>query len=159
MELTAAFIGGQREGEPRHRVLVVNLEGTSGHIEPIELRDAQYAAVPKDAAGYVALAGRIKAHIAKLPGSLGAILPVNLPRQYGLNLTSASRFVGRLPELWRVYSALQGAESAIISGTSGTGLAQLSGLGGLGKSLLAEEYALRFGAAYPGGISSSGIRK
>ena len=25
MELTAAFIAGQREGEPRHRVLVVNL--------------------------------------------------------------------------------------------------------------------------------------
>ena len=31
-------------------------------------------------------------------------------------------------------------------------MAQLSGMGGVGKSLLAEEYALRFGAAYPGGI-------
>ena len=30
--------------------------------------------------------------------------------------------------------------------------AQVRGLGGIGKSLLAEEYALRFGAAYPGGI-------
>jgi hypothetical protein len=29
---------------------------------------------------------------------------------------------------------------------------QLRGLGGIGKTLLAEEYALRFGAAYPGGI-------
>ena len=28
----------------------------------------------------------------------------------------------------------------------------MSGLGGQGKSLLAEEYALRFGAAYPGGV-------
>ena len=28
----------------------------------------------------------------------------------------------------------------------------MSGLGGVGKSLLAEEYALRFGAAYPGGV-------
>ena len=28
----------------------------------------------------------------------------------------------------------------------------MRGLGGVGKSLLAEEYALRFGAAYPGGV-------
>ena len=28
----------------------------------------------------------------------------------------------------------------------------MSGLGGVGKSLLAEEYALHFGAAYPGGV-------
>ena len=31
-------------------------------------------------------------------------------------------------------------------------MAQVSGMGGVGKSLLAEEYALRFGAAYPGGV-------
>ena len=31
-------------------------------------------------------------------------------------------------------------------------IAQVRGFGGIGKSLLVEEYALRFGAAYPGGI-------
>jgi hypothetical protein len=37
-------------------------------------------------------------------------------------------------------------------GESPGGLAQVSGMGGVGKSLLVEEYALRFSAAYPGGL-------
>jgi Tetratricopeptide repeat/TIR domain len=152
MELTAAFLAAQREGDPRRRVLVINPEGAPTHIEPIELRDAQYAGAPVNAAGYAALAKRIKAHLATLAEPLGAILPIAPPSQYGLKLAGASRFVGRLPELWRIHSALHASESAIISSTSGAGLAQVSGLGGIGKSLLAEEYALRFGAAYPGGI-------
>lgn len=152
MELTAAFLAAQREGDPRRRVLVVNPEGVATHIEPIELRDAQYAGAPADAAGCVALAKRIRDHIGTLAGALGAILPIAPPSQYGLRLAGASRFVGRLAELWRIHSALHAGESAIISGTSAAGLAQVSGLGGIGKSLLAEEYALRFGAAYPSGI-------
>jgi Tetratricopeptide repeat/NB-ARC domain len=67
-------------------------------------------------------------------------------------LAGASRFVGRTRDLWQVHSALHGAESAIITATTASGLAQVSGMGGVGKSLLAEEYALRFGAAYPGGV-------
>src|SRR5262249_6189455 len=34
----------------------------------------------------------------------------------------------------------------------GPGVTVVSGLGGVGKSLMAEEYALRFAAAYPGGV-------
>jgi tetratricopeptide (TPR) repeat protein len=152
MELTAAFLAVQRAGDPRRRVLVVNPEAAPGHIEPIELRDAQYAAAPLDAAGYTTLAKRIAAHVGSLPGALGGILPIVPPSQYGLKLTGANRFVGRLPDLWRIHSALHATESAIISGASAAGLVFVNGLGGVGKSLLAEEYALRFGAAYPGGI-------
>jgi len=67
-------------------VLVVNPEGTLAHIEPIELRDAQYAGAPTDAESYAG------------SPSILAIVP---PSQYGLKLTGASRFVGRLPDLWR----------------------------------------------------------
>jgi tetratricopeptide (TPR) repeat protein len=100
----------------------------------------------------MALARRIATHLAGFPGPLGSILPIVPPRQYGLRLTGATRFVGRLPDLWRIHSALHPGESAIISGASAAGLVFVNGLGGVGKSLLAEEYALRFGAAYPGGI-------
>src|SRR5262249_36620951 len=74
------------------------------------------------------------------------------PQQYGRKLAASRGFVGRVPDLWKLHSALHGAETAIITGESPTGLAQVSGMGGVGKSLLAEEYALRFSAAYSGGI-------
>jgi hypothetical protein len=40
----------------------------------------------------------------------------------------------------------------VTADSKGLDIAQVSGMGGIGKTLLAEEYALRFGAAYPGGI-------
>ena len=106
MELTAAFIAAQREGDPRRRVLVVNPAASPAHIEPIELRDALYAAAPAGAQEYVRLAERVAAHVAPLPGPLGGILPLVPPDQYGLKLTGANRFVGRHSDLWRIHSAL-----------------------------------------------------
>jgi hypothetical protein len=152
MELTAALLAAQREGDVRRRVLVVNPITSAAHIEPVELRDAQYASAPSNAAGYDALAERVAAHVVDVQTPLGGISPIVPPGQYGRKLTGANRFVGRLPDLWRIHSTLHAIESAIVTGTATSALVFLSGLGGMGKSLLAEEYALRFGAAFPGGI-------
>ena len=152
MELTAAFVAAQREGDPRQRVWVINPETNATHVQPIELCDEQHAKAPKQSGEYGELADLVAKRVRSLSGSLGGIIPLTPPRQYGQTLVSARNFVGRLPDLWRLHSALSGAETAIISGESSSGLAQVSGIGGVGKSLLAEEYALRFGAAYPGGI-------
>jgi hypothetical protein len=43
-ELTQGFVASMRLGDPRRRVLVVNPEPASSHIEPVELRDALYGA-------------------------------------------------------------------------------------------------------------------
>ena len=48
-ELTAAYLAAQREGNPRHRVLVVNPETGPGHIHPIEIRDEHYFTSPNPA--------------------------------------------------------------------------------------------------------------
>ena len=152
MELTAAFIAAQREGDPRQRVWVINPESTGDHIQPVELRDEQYAQAPKSSAEYTSLADHVVEKFADIKTHLDAVIPLVAPRQYGRKLVTTRDFVGRLPDLWKLHSALHGAESAIITGESPTGLAQVSGMGGVGKSLLAEEYALRFSAAYPGGI-------
>jgi len=148
MELTAAFIEAQHGGDVRQRILVVNPEPNASHVLPVELADEQH--LPGDEPGH--LAARVAEHVRPLHGTLGAMVPSFLPPQYGRKLVAANRFVGRLPDLWAVHSALHGRESAIISGSYGPGVAVLSGLGGAGKSMLAEEYALRFAAAYPGGI-------
>jgi tetratricopeptide (TPR) repeat protein len=152
MELTAAFIAAQREGDPRQRVWLINPETTADHIQPVELRDEQYAKAPNSSAEYARLADHIVKKLSGIKTHLDAAIPVLAPKQYGRKLVTTRDFVGRLPDLWKLHSALHGAESAIITGESPTGLAQVSGMGGVGKSLLAEEYALRFSAAYPGGI-------
>jgi TIR domain-containing protein len=130
MELTAAFLAAQHEGDPRRRVLAINPETSAAHVEPVELRDEQHPPAPTDRAGYDALAARVAAHVQTLATPLGAILPAMPPRQYGLKLAGASRFVGRTCDLWRLHSALHGAESAIITGTTASGLAQVQGMGG-----------------------------
>ena len=152
MELTAAFIAAQRDGDPRQRVWMINPEPTADHIQPVELRDEQYAQAPKSNAEYTSLADHVVEKLSDIKTHLDAVIPLIAPRQYGRKLVTTRDFVGRLPDLWKLHSALHGAESAIITGESPTGLAQVSGMGGVGKSLLAEEYALRFSAAYPGGI-------
>jgi tetratricopeptide (TPR) repeat protein len=152
-ELTAAFLAAQREGDPRRRVLVVNPEEGSDHIEPVELRDALFRAAPTpgDNDGHAALARTVAEHVVGLEGLLGEVGPVTPPAWHPDQRPGSDRFVGRLAEMWEMHSALQASGLGLITGAV-SAVAQLRGLGGVGKSLLAEEYALRFGAAYPGGV-------
>jgi len=154
-ELTAAYLGALRTGlDPRERVLVVNPEPANSHIHPVELRDAKFLTVgtsPSDAT-VAALAASVHSRVAGLSERLGAGQVLTPPRWHGSAGTGSNRFVGRLADLWKVHTALWSGDHAIITGALSPGTAQLTGLGGVGKSLLAEEYARRFGAAYPGGV-------
>jgi TIR domain len=117
MELTAAFIAAQREGDPRQRVWVINPEPTADHIQPVEIRDEQYAQAPKSSIEYTSLADRIGGKLAGITTQLRAIIPLVVPQQYGRKLVTTRDFVGRLPDLWKLHSALHGAGSAIITGS------------------------------------------
>ena len=152
-ELTRAFLAAQGQGDPRQRVLVINPESDVGHIEPIELRDGLFLHAPDldDPEAVAATAARIGEHVKMLSGQLGN--PVSSPVQWhGRRPIASARFVGRNADMWRVHSALQADEVSLISGAHGPPLAQAVGLGGIGKSLLAVEYALRYASAYPGGV-------
>jgi tetratricopeptide (TPR) repeat protein len=148
-ELTAALIAGAHD--QNRRVLVLNPETATGHIQPITLRD-QIFLDANDA--LESLAARIAACAQKLTGRLDTLSSLAPPEWLGGGRRSSSqRFVGRLPDLWAVHSHLQASHAVMVSGAAaGSDVALVQGLGGIGKSLLAEEYALRFGAAYPGGI-------
>jgi len=54
--------------------------------------------------------------------------------------------------MWHIHSFLHSAEVPIITGAVASATVQVHGTGGVGKSLLAEEYALRYAAAFPGGV-------
>jgi len=151
-ELTAAFLAAEHEGDPRRRVLVISPEAGADHIHPSELRDAKFRTLPNDnGAALQELAQSVVKHVAKLDGPLADIHPLTAPQWYGTSPVGSTRFVGRLAEMWQVHSLLNATDVAQITGAL-VNVGQVSGLGGVGKSLLAEEYALHFGAAYPGGV-------
>jgi len=147
-ELTAAYLAAAQLGDPRRRVLVVNPHPTVAHIEPVQLRDALLAAGGDISAAADALA----AHVASVEGELGDRGMFVTPPWFGQRPLGSARFVGRSVDMWKLHSALHAGNVSLITGARGQALAVLTGMGGIGKSLLVEEYAMRFGAAYPGGV-------
>jgi tetratricopeptide (TPR) repeat protein len=83
---------------------------------------------------------------------LSGAAPLTPPQWIGLHPSAATRFVGRQTAMWETHSALHAGDLQPMTGAAGPCVAQLCGLGGIGKTLLAQEYALRFGAAFPGGV-------
>ncbi|HEX4837678.1 MAG TPA: toll/interleukin-1 receptor domain-containing protein [Solirubrobacteraceae bacterium] len=157
-ELMAAFLAAQRLDDPRERVLVVNPErderggSVAEHIQPVELRDARIAIPSSNPGCWAELADMIAKHlehINHLPLGGGHAL---VPPHFGFPLFDSPGFVGRFADLWRVHSAVCAGEATLTTGVADPGAAQLVGIGGVGKTLLAQEYALRFAAGYPGGI-------
>lgn len=153
-ELTAAYLAAQHEGgDLSRRILVINPEPGADHIQPVELRDRLYLEGGADAVAD--LARRIAKRLDRAPTTwIGDIRPLQAPSWLaGQRRIGSNRFVGRVPDLWSVHSGLTAAAVTVVTGAGAGGdLVQVQGMGGIGKSMLAEEYALRFGAAYPAGI-------
>jgi hypothetical protein len=74
------------------------------------------------------------------------------PQYHGIIPLRAQHFVGRVQEFWELHRKLIGNRISIISGVYGQSAAQVRALGGNGKTLLAREYSINFGPAYPGGV-------
>ncbi|WP_310463105.1 toll/interleukin-1 receptor domain-containing protein [Sphaerotilus sp.] len=157
-ELTTAYCAAQASGgDPRQRVLVVNPESSPGHIVLPELFDQLH--LNAAALSVEEMAERIAARLADHAGvpvePLGSLRKLARPAWHGSAGLGSMRFVGRLREMWALHATLQAEQAAMLTGVGGAGrpgVLQVRGSGGMGKSLLAEEYALRFGAAYPGGV-------
>lgn len=151
-ELTAAYLAAQQEGgKVGQRLLIVNpVEGTA-HVGQAHLRDCQHLS-GRDAVAV--LAARVRDAVDRtLPPFAHIRALIAPPWPAGPRRSGSNRFVGRLRELWDIHNGLIAGDLAVISGKpAGNDLVRVHGMGGIGKSLLAEEYALRFGAAYPGGI-------
>ena len=152
-ELTRALVAALQAGEVVDRIVVVNPEARTGHIYPELLRDQKLLAA--DAGARDAAVAAVRARAQRLSGTFATLASRREPARtqwYGRRGTSASYFAGRLPEIWQVHSALHADQYPVIHARTPVPLAVLVGMGGIGKSLLAEEYALRFQRLYPGGV-------
>ncbi|GCB50286.1 toll/interleukin-1 receptor domain-containing protein [Streptomyces sp. NL15-2K] len=148
-ELTTAYLAGLGEGDPRRRVMVVNPEPGTDHIHPVELRDARHAS----AGDLTALVEDVRAHVARLDSPMAvAEADHGVRRRTPGAPGPRPEFLGRLSELWQVHSALHAHAAPLVTGRAAAHAVQIRGMAGIGKTALAQEYAVRFEAAYPGGV-------
>ena len=152
-ELTLALLAAERAGEGPERVLVVNPEPELGHVLEARLLDRRFAG-QAEIANMKALAELIADRARQVSGPFGAIPAMRPTRWYGGEgwQGGSARFVGRQNKLWAVHDRLQRTTGLAGPGAAGRGVALVSGLGGVGKSLLAAEYAHLFASCYPGGV-------
>jgi tetratricopeptide (TPR) repeat protein len=149
-ELTTAYLTAERDGDPSHRVLCVNPEAGTDHLAPVELAD-RLAPYPTSPAGLAALAQQVRAAAESVTGPMGGgPVPMRPPRLAD-RVLGPRRFVGRFPQLWQTHAVLHANGTAAADRPEGGAVAMVCGLPGTGKTTLAEQYALLFTGAYPGG--------
>jgi len=150
-ELTAAWICAQRlTPNVLSCIFIVNPEDSVAHIALGDVGRENYLTAPKDLASRTACIQSIHKRLGTLSDDFAAVREFRGPEWFPNQRQGSSRFVGRLRELWAIHTALNPV--GISEHENANVVVQLRGMGGVGKSLLAIEYAKRFGAAYPGGI-------
>lgn len=134
------------------RLWVVNPEANAGHISAGEANASNFLCPPK--------AGEEHAWAENLRDTLQALLPCGplnderqlppAPARYPNPFPRGNpHFTGRNRELMRIHSLLHPPR---IGGQASNVALHAHGLGGIGKTELALQYAEQFQAAYPGGV-------
>ena len=153
-ELTAAWICAQRlTRNVLSRILVINPADNVAHVALGDVGKQNYLAAPPDLACQAECIHSIHKRLAGLRDDFAAMLEFKPPQWHPNAQQGSTRFVGRLRELWDVHTALNPV--GISEHENANLIVQLRGLGGIGKSLLATEYAKRFGAASRGTLAAA----
>jgi tetratricopeptide (TPR) repeat protein len=154
-ELTAAYLAGLAEGDPSRRIVVINPELGTDHLQPVELADDRFAVLPAPGGERRAMAAivmRIRARVDAITGGIGGVPLSRRPRWYAERTPGQHGFVGRYRDQWRLHSALHHVDRPLTQEIGGAPVAAVVGLPGVGKTALAAAYAWQFGAAFLGGV-------
>lgn len=151
VELTAAFLAGQREGDAMRRIIVVNPDDPrSDHLMPTELADTRYGVLSADLRNVKEVVRKIKDRVDGLSGTIGE---VRFDRRYDWfgRTAGTPHFVGRYRDQWALHTALSDAGYPLTRMASSSPVAALIGMPGIGKTSLAAAYAWNFGSVYADG--------
>ena len=157
-ELASAWIAAAYGKQAQQRVIILLPAAAGSTFDPRglgPLADSKAFALPAMEDPTLAqTAAEIAANVLAIdPEPLGHLLDVTREtRWYPYSRAGSVRFIGRMTKLWELHGLLTRTRVVGITGAVGRELAQVRGLGGVGKTLLAVEYARRFEVAWPGGI-------
>ncbi|MFF7546449.1 tetratricopeptide repeat protein [Streptomyces canus] len=106
--------------------------------------------LPATSAAPAEVADSVAAVVGAFDGRrFGDAPPPPEPDWYPRPAVGTADFTGRLRELWAVRDALDGDDGA---GSATPPVVTVTGPGGIGKTMMAEEYARLFSADHPGGV-------
>jgi len=146
-EFSRALLAAHAGNGGLERIVCVDPSVRFSHIVPEALLDQARQMSLDDPASLVAL---LRERLEKAVEPLGEVAASDTPGWYERDRPSHPTWVGRAGELIRLFDRLDHGRLGMHGGQRAP--VAITGWGGEGKTMLAEQYALRFAAAYPGGI-------
>ncbi|ANZ40968.1 hypothetical protein BBK82_38285 [Lentzea guizhouensis] len=144
-ELMQALSADVREGG-QMRTVVINPESSKAHVQPAVLKDQIYLTDDGGDADLARIIDEVERHLARLTGTYKGIDFSALPRMVGGRPGVAPK-VRRYSAMWRLERALH-AQRYRLTHQPTNGIAVLTGLRGVGKTTLADDYIMHFAHAY-----------
>ena len=146
-EFSRALLAAHASGDGLERIVCVDPSRSFSHIVPEALLDQARSLDPGDAASLPRL---LQERLQRFPQPLGQVVAGDGADWHERDRPSHPTWVGRADELIRLFHELDRGRLAMHGGQRAA--VAITGYGGEGKTMLAEQYALRFASAYPGGI-------
>lgn len=151
-ELHTAYLAAQQRGNPWERIFIMNPENQEQHIKLPSGLSGQNRLSASNVIKYDNAANCIFRWLEKIQSQFGMIVPKVTPRWYGRAADQPQSVFGRVTDIWKIDDWLNGGSNYNIAAGFQVNSVQVTGLGGIGKSLLAMKYAFDFGYSYPDGI-------